>query len=219
MSIIDDIIEKLYIKIKEYNWNIILRTFMFSNEFRNIIISLSELISDGRRFTPPLKDIFLSFNYCNPTKIKTVIIIDNPLKDVNLNKGYAFLLSDNIHKFHFLKAIKNSNINVEEDNEDSVLILYNSFTTDLERHTDKHFNIWKPFFNYLLDVISKDKDVVFLFIGKKSLSYKNVIKSNKYVAVEEFPNNRKLWEYNDCFNIINNHLKEPINWNTYLKYK
>ena len=58
---IDEIKNKLLDKLELSGWKTILKSFIESSDFDKIIIQLVKLTNDGKRFTPPLKDIFKAF--------------------------------------------------------------------------------------------------------------------------------------------------------------
>lgn len=210
--------DKLYSQIKSYGWHNILKGFMLSTEFDNILNELTSLLDDNRRFTPKLKDIFNAFSICKYDNLKVVMIVDNPLKSI-ANTGIALASNDNKIKSIKLKHLEKAFGSLITDNslsylgKQGVLLLNVSLTTDLERNTKKHINIWKPFMIYLLDMLSKEDKYIFVFIGEDSTQYKHFIKNNTYFVLEDFPDKLYLdWDYQDVFNKINNIIDTPIDW-------
>ena len=57
-----ELARKLYAKLKTSGvWSDMLKGFLLSNDFDNVIQTLQELVDEGERFTPPLKSIFRAF--------------------------------------------------------------------------------------------------------------------------------------------------------------
>ena len=71
---LEEIKSKLYERLEKSGWNVKLRSFIFSTEFDNIITQLARLAMDGRRFTPPLKQMFRAFEECPVNDLKVIIV-------------------------------------------------------------------------------------------------------------------------------------------------
>ena len=218
----NELIEKLQEKLKLYDWYIPLRTFIFSEEFANIVKQLIEVIEDGRRFVPALKDIFNAFELCSYEKVQFVFVVDTLEKDLEYNKGVAIRQykgnTRSPEHLFFCKAIKNSGYTYKKGEIDNVLFLHSSLTQDLVRTSNKHYKIWRPFITYLIDMLDTNKKCVFILIGDNAKTYKNVIKNNFYVEAESFPDSYyKQWNHNNIFNAINEHLETPVDWGIFLK--
>ena len=59
---IEDIKNKLYIKLKESGWGNRFKTFMLSEDFEKILNTLLNQVNNGKRFTPPIKQMFSAFD-------------------------------------------------------------------------------------------------------------------------------------------------------------
>jgi uracil DNA glycosylase len=71
---LDKIVDKLYEDLVPSGWARVLRTFIYSSDFKNIIQSLANESLLDRRFTPPLRDIFRAFKECPYDDLKVVIV-------------------------------------------------------------------------------------------------------------------------------------------------
>lgn len=69
---LEEIKEKLYKKLEPSGWGRVLKSFIFSGDFDNIITQLARLSLDGKRFTPTLKQMFRAFEEC-PLDRKSVV--------------------------------------------------------------------------------------------------------------------------------------------------
>lgn len=71
---LDEIKQKMFERLEPSGWGNVLKHFIFSSDFDNIITELARLASDGRRFTPPLKNVFRAFEECPKNELKVVIV-------------------------------------------------------------------------------------------------------------------------------------------------
>lgn len=71
---IDKIRDRIYEDLQPSGWGRVLRTFIYSSDFDNILHSLVVEVNAGNRFTPPLKDVFRAFKECPYYNLKVVII-------------------------------------------------------------------------------------------------------------------------------------------------
>ena len=71
---LEEIKDKLYARLENSGWSIKLRSFIYSAEFDKIITELASLSMDGRRFTPPLKQMFRAFEECPVNDLKVIIV-------------------------------------------------------------------------------------------------------------------------------------------------
>ena len=71
---IKDVQKKLYEKLKPSGWDLILRSFVMGDEFEHILNRLLKESSDGKHFTPRVKQLFRCFEEC-PYKDLRVIVI------------------------------------------------------------------------------------------------------------------------------------------------
>lgn len=65
---------KLIEKLKPSGWANKLKGFIQSSDFDKILETLYTLREEGKRFTPPLKQVFRAFEECPVNDLKVVII-------------------------------------------------------------------------------------------------------------------------------------------------
>ncbi len=71
---LEDVKIKLYNKLKPSGWGDKLKTFLMSSDFDKILVSLMTETQQGKRFTPPLKQVFRAFEECPYNKLSIVMI-------------------------------------------------------------------------------------------------------------------------------------------------
>jgi len=71
---INEIKEKLSAKLVESGWSRVLRGFIFSNDFDNILQALIKDTQEDKRFTPSLKYLFRAFEETPYDDLKVVIV-------------------------------------------------------------------------------------------------------------------------------------------------
>jgi len=84
---------KLIEKLSPSGWATKLRGFIQSSDFDAILETLYIEREQGRRFTPPLKDVFRAFEECPEKDLKVVIIGQDPYPHMNVADGIAFSCS------------------------------------------------------------------------------------------------------------------------------
>lgn len=77
---LEEIKVKLIEKLKPSGWAVKLKGFVQSSDFDKILQTLYNLREEGKRFTPPLKQVFRAFEECPVSKLKVVIIGQDFLK-------------------------------------------------------------------------------------------------------------------------------------------
>ena len=99
-----------------------------------------------------------------------------------------------------------------------VLLLNTAFTTQV-RKVGKHYNIWKPFMTYLLDYLSHNEKLIYVFMGRVAAQFEEHV--DEETSLRFFLNHpaygaysKKGWDCKDIFNRINELLikKERIKW-------
>lgn len=71
---IEEIKDKIYAKLESSGWARVLRGFIYSKDFENIITGLVRQTRDGKRFTPTMKNWFRAFEECPYNELKVVIV-------------------------------------------------------------------------------------------------------------------------------------------------
>lgn len=229
---------KLIDKLQESGWADLLKGFLRSSDFAAIIEFLIKENNEGRRFTPQLKQLFTAFEYCPVDKVKVVMIGQDPYPQVLVADGLAFSCS-NTNKAeaslrYILTAIERTvpsedkaviqsedTYNLARWAKQGVLLLNSAFTTEVGK-VGKHTDIWKPFTEYVIDMLNyRQSGLVWALLGKQAQSFDGLIGDHHSVITSTHPayaayQKAKDWDCGDLFNRINAQLvdykKDKILW-------
>jgi uracil-DNA glycosylase len=212
--------EKLIEKLTPSGWAHKLRGFVKSSEFDTILESLYVEREDGKRFTPPLKDVFKAFYECPEKDLKVVIIGQDPYPHFGVADGLAFSCGNTQKPQPSLKNIFEAiDLTVyqgvpQEHNPDltrwanqGVLLLNSALTTQVDK-VGTHYAIWQDFVMYLVDMLNlTSSGLIFILLGTKAQELESVIGQNHYVLKASHPASaaytKTTWECNDVFNEVN----------------
>jgi uracil-DNA glycosylase len=204
--------DKIYKKLEPSGWNSVLRMYIKSNEFTNLIEALKIDISNGYRFTPTFKHVFKAFEICPYNDVKVVIVGSAPFPEINAADGLLLsssrLKKPDVDTVKFTDAIKESISNPLALSdfsylaEQGVLLLNSSLTTRIN-NTKDHAEHWKSFMSYLFDELSSVKeDLVYLLLGNVAKEWEDLIESTNVITIDH-PEENDSWNYQDCFNKVN----------------
>lgn len=227
---IEDVKCKLYLKLKDSGWGDRLKTFIHSSDFDKIIIQLLGQVQQGKRFTPPLKQVFSAFEKCKYSDLKVVMIAQDPYPYEMIADGMAFSCS-NDNKIqaslrYINKAIQHTVYNdypldYKSDltpwAEQGILLLNNSLTTEIGK-IGKHYHIWAPFITFLIDMLnSYNPGLIYVFMGKKAQELMDEVSDNNHKLICSHPasagyNKEEMWNCNDVFNKTNKLVKDHYNF-------
>lgn len=227
---LEEIKEKVYAKLEPSGWARVLRGFIYSKEFENIILALAKQSRDGKRFTPPMKNWFRAFEECPYSELKVVMLGQDPYPNINCADGIAFSLSqaDEIQpslKFMF-DAINKTVYNdvkacIDKDltrwANQGVLLLNTALTTSIGK-IGQHYLIWRPFIAYLLDILSwNNNGLIYIYMGKKAEEWIDCVNDNNYKFIVSHPasasyNNMIYWDSKDVFVKTKDILKQNYNF-------
>ena len=226
--------EKLYEKLKDTGWDILLRNFIRSSDMTHILQFLHEEMQSGKRFTPRIRDIFRAFEECPFDKVKTVIIGQDPYPGVNIATGIAFDCSyfgrsEKSHQY-IAESVKRTvypgtdyqlSVDLTCWTKQGVLLLNSGLTTTINK-PGAHQELWKPFVAFLIDVLASNKpEITYALLGKKAQELSDLIPSNNLIIETSHPASAAYsaateWDCQDMFNKINTYLlsvnKQPITW-------
>lgn len=231
---LQEVKEKLYLKLESGKWNEKLKTFLLSQDIDKILEALLKESMDGKRFTPPLKYVFRAFEECPFDKTSVVLIGQDPYPQIETADGLAFSCSikdkPEVSLMHIFKGIKDSvKVEFQDPNptndlkrwaDQGVLLLNSALTTTIGK-PGTHQLLWKPFLVHVLDsLIWSNLDVIYVFMGKKAQEYMDLIPDNNCKIAVEHPAaasyRNEEWIHEDMFNRINECLllqnKKPILW-------
>jgi len=214
---------KLHEKLKIAGWSNLLKTFVLSSEFVEIVQQLSQYVEQGKRFSPSLKEMFKCFELCPFDKVKVVIVGTEPQTQIGVADGLAFSgKKSNQQSSEFLSCIKagfsdelsftsnNSSLTILA--EQGVLLLNIALTSEIDKN-NRHIKLWQPFTSYLLDMLSiKRPDLVWVFHGKLPYEMSSLVKTGIVIKTKEIED----WQKKDvCKNVNSELLKlrlQPILW-------
>lgn len=221
-----------------YDWPQ-LKPFIHSDDFTDIINKLYKLKLEDKYFTPKLKDLFKAFEYSSFEQTKVVVLGQDPYNQIGVANGVAFCCENLSKPQVSLKFILRSiyttvhpelnipdilNPSVKYLCDQGVLMLNTALTCEIGKSAS-HYEIWKNFINYTIDILNhKKENLVFILLGKRAQEYEDMIDEEKHCIIKaSHPasaayNNNEYWDCNDCFNKCNNYLKtfnkQTIKWLT-----
>lgn len=210
--------DKIYKKLEPTGWNTVLRMFIKSNEFTDLLDTLQTEVSNGQRFTPTFKYVFKAFEECHYDDVKVVIVGQDPYPQMHIADGLAFSCSRNprtekslqyIHSA-IQKTVENAQPSVQNLQylaDQGVLLLNTALTTRIGK-PGTHQDIWKPFISHLFNELSLNKpDLTYLLLGKKAEQWEDLIDNDNVVKASHPASAayaaKHEWDCNDCFNKVN----------------
>lgn len=231
---IEDVKNKLYIKLKDSGWGDRLKTFIQSSDFDQILAYLLGQVNQGKRFTPPLKQVFSAFEKCKYSDLKVIIVGQDPYPYEKIADGMAFSCSNDgkiqASLRYINKAIQHTVYNdlpldYKSDltpwAEQGILLLNASLTTEINK-IGKHYHIWTPFITFLLDMLNAyNPGLVYVFMGKKAQEWMDQVSDNNHKLICSHPAsaayiNQEMWDCNDVFNktskLVKDHYAYDIIW-------
>ncbi len=232
---INSAINKLQDMLRLAGWQDLLKAYMVSEEFSSTIMSLADMVQNDKRFTPPLKQVFRAFQECPVADLKVVVIGQDPYPQIGVADGIAFSCGNTRKKEASLRYIHKAvaqtvyegKVNPNDLDPDltkwanqGVLLLNTSLTTEIGK-IGRHFDLWKHFTAYVLDILNSREPLVWVFLGKKAQEYADLVSDDHIKLYASHPasaayQKEQSWDCNDVFNQVNQHLiqqgKDPVTW-------
>lgn len=231
---IEEIKDKFYKKLEPSGWARVLRGFIYSKDFENIILQLVKQTKDGKRFTPTMKDWFRAFEECPYDQLKVIIIGQDPYPNVGQADGIAFSLknADDIQPSldYMFKAINKTVYNDVKACRDKdltrwanqgILLLNTALTTNIGK-VGQHYLIWRPFIAYVFDWLTWNAPgLIYIYMGKKAEEWADCVNDNNYKFYVSHPasahyNNLNEWDSQDVFvktsEIVKKNYNFDIEW-------
>tara|TARA_R110002126_G_scaffold79669_8_gene197696 strand:- start:708 stop:1409 length:702 start_codon:yes stop_codon:yes gene_type:complete len=218
--------QKLYEKLDAAGWGKILRSFVLSSEFYNILDRLAIESNAGNNFTPIIKNIFKAFEECPYDKLSVIVIGQDPYPKQDVADGIAFSCSNSPEQSliqYIWTGLEGENISTDRDknlarwSNQGVLMLNSALTTQIGK-VGTHVELWKPFMIYLLDMLnSHNTGLVYIFMGKSAEFFVNYVDQDmNYPLLTSHPataayNRKKEWDSKGVFTETNRILKELNN--------
>lgn len=230
---LNTIIDKLYEDLVPSGWARVLRTFIYSSDFKNIIHTLAQESWDNKRFTPPIKDVFRAFKECPYEQLKVVIVGQDPYPGINIADGIAFSCSKSQTSLQIQPSLKfilqevnrtvynGENISFDQDltrwSNQGILMLNTALTVQINK-IGSHYEIWKPMMNYLFDYLSNyNNGLVYIYMGKQAQNWSDSVNDNNYKLICSHPasavyNKFKTWDCQDVFNKASEIIQKNYNY-------
>ena len=230
-----DIKCKLIEKLKPSGWSSKLKGFVQSSDFDKILQNLYDLREAGKRFTPPLKQVFRAFEECPVDKLRVIIIGQDPYPQLGVADGLAFSCGSTEKPQPSLRnmfeAIEETvyqgfptyqDPNLTRWANQGVLLLNTALTCQVDK-IGSHYNIWNEFVMYVFDMLNfTNSGLIFVLLGAKAQELESIIGPNHYILKASHPASAVYsggkWDCKDVFNkvneiiVANNGPLYKINW-------
>ena len=217
---LEEIKQKLIEKLEPSGWTSKLRFFIKSSDFDKILQTLHFLREDGKRFTPPLKQVFRAFEECPVNKLKVIIVGQDPYPYLGVADGLAFSCSmtskvqpslNNI-----FEAIEHTvyedfptyqDPNLTRWANQGVLLLNSALTCQIDK-PGTHYSVWKDFMAYTMDILNyTDTGLIFVLMGKQAQELESMLGEHHHILKVSHPASaaytKTTWDCKDVFNEIN----------------
>lgn len=214
--------ENLKKKLSESGWDRILADFIDSDSFPTLMDNLKEKADNGG-ITPPINQVFRAFYECPYNDLRVIIVGQDPYPKAGVADGLAFSSSNTMEVQPSLKVmfkeIQDSVYAPQAEDwyswdpdlkrwaRQGVLLLNTAFTTEPGK-IGAHYEIWKPFTEYLFNKIAEhDAGLIFIFMGNAAKDWSKLIPETHYKLFCYHPASAcysgGIWESNDVFNRVN----------------
>jgi uracil-DNA glycosylase len=180
----------------EESWKEVLKDEFEKTYFQHIVTFLKAEKASGKVLYPPGPLIFNSFKQTPFSKIKVVIIGQDPYHNTGQAHGLSFSVPDGIPKppslLNIFKELKNDlgieiseNGNLEKWASQGVLLL-NASLTVRQNEPGSHAQIgWLQFTDEVIKKISTEKEgIIFLLWGKFAQEKQSLIDETKHVVLK-----------------------------------
>jgi uracil-DNA glycosylase len=214
---IEEIKQKMFDKLKPSGWDRVFKSFIFSSDFDQILTTLYNLSKEDKRFTPPLKDLFRTFEECPYSELKVVIIGQDPYPALGVADGIAFSCSKSEKEQPSLRFMHDEIGKIYPNGYDrpldlakwtrqGVLMLNTALTTEVSK-IGSHYDIWKSFTTYLLDWLNNyNPGLIYLYMGKKAEEWSDMTNENSHKFFVKHPAsaayNGSKWDSDGVFTKI-----------------
>jgi len=181
---IADIKQKMFDKLQDSGWQKVFKHYIFSTEFVEALLTLDKLVKEGKRFTPPLKNVFKAFEECKYDDLKVVMIGQDPYPQLGVADGIAFSCSSTgkvqpslRYIFQELNGSQWDSLNpdLRRWSNQGILMLNTALTCEVN-NIGSHYDIWKTFTAHLLTYLNDNyTGIIYVFMGKKAESWGDLI--------------------------------------------
>ena len=221
-----DIQSKLYERLKPSGWADKLKGFLLSDEFYKILEELYKEAQEGKRFTPPLKQLFRAFEECPYDKLKVIMIGQDPYPYPNVADGIAFSCSNDkkiqASLRYIFKDIETNvypnegytwNADLARWSNQGVLLLNTALTTTINK-VGQHYQLWQPFIAYVLDTLAfSETGLVYVFMGKRAQEWMKSVPKANHILTTSHPAfaahiGAETWDSGNIFGRVNQLMKK-----------
>lgn len=217
---LEEIKLKLIERLKPSGWAVKLKSFVYSSEFDRILQTLYDEREAGKRFTPPLKQVFRAFEECPVSDLKIVMIGQDPYPHLGVADGIAFSCGNTmkpqpsldqmlaaIDKTVYPGELVEHNPDLTRWANQGILMLNRALTCQVDK-VGSHYDIWQDFIMYVIDMLSlTNSGLIFCLLGAKAQELESVISQSHYILKASHPASaaytKSQWECNDLFNEAN----------------
>jgi uracil-DNA glycosylase len=225
---VEEIKQKMFEKLEPSGWGKVLKPFIFSFDFENIMNTLWLESSTDNRFTPPLKFIFNAFEKCPIDNLKVVMLGQDPYPKLGVADGIAFSCSntlelqpslsyifDEINKTVYNGYPECTDPNLSRWSNQGILMLNTALTTRVGK-IGQHYDIWKPFIAYILDYLNCNHNgLIYVYMGNQAKSWSDYTNENNYKFFVRHPAsaayNNSTWDSQNVFNEVSKLVKDNTN--------
>lgn len=175
-----------------------------TKEFSTLLDTLMTNVSEGRMFTPPIKDIFKSFDLCELKDVRVIFINKAPSSNKDENDGLAFSKGINAFKDALKKGddtFYHSSLEHLPEKE-GVMLLNVTATCPIAMEPYHHQHQWNPVTVELIKAVELvTNKVIWVFVGEETEQFGKLIGPNHYkFFIPELSND---WDHLNVFNKIN----------------
>lgn len=216
----------------EPEWEMVLREYFETDSFRNLMTFVKSEYKT-KTIYPAEKDLFNAFSFTPFSKIKVVILGQDPYHGVGQAHGLCFSVQDGVKLPPSLKNIYKeieSNLGIKKDFTNGNLetwaqqgvFLPNAILSVVASLPASHQGKgWEAFTDTVIKTISdKHEHIVFLLWGNFARSKKVLIDESKHLVLEAphpspFSAHSGFFgckHFSKCNDYLKKHGKEPINW-------
>lgn len=203
-------------------WLRMLWPFLLSEDYKKIKEHLKSELKANDKITPNVEHMFDAFKYCKYEDLKVVIMGQDPYPQEGVADGLAFStkklkcppslgiiyrgIEEDIYKGLNLSMVKSPNLTYLA--KQGVLLLNTALTTGVEK-IGYHFELWRPFMLYLINILNKyNRGLVINSWGQVAQRYSPYFSPTAHSYIHcEHPaaagHRGGMWEHRKCFSTTN----------------
>ena len=230
---LEEIKQKMFNKLEPSGWGRVFKSFIFSSDFDDIITRLYTLSQEGKRFTPPLKQVFRAFEECPYDKLQVVFIGQDPYPQLGVADGVSFSCSntgkaqpsirfilEEVNRTVYNGHTVSEDVDLSRWSNQGILMLNTALTVEVDK-IGSHYDIWKKFTAYLLDWLSNyNPGLIYVYMGKKAEEWSELTTNTEYKFMVKHPAsaayNGSKWDSDNVFNkissVVTNTTGNIITW-------